>query len=215
MKAINTPIRPRTPHRGFTLIELLVVISIIAMLIAILLPALAAARETAKDTQCRSQLRQYNIGLYNYAADHDDYMPYHTTTTNQRWFVMLGPYASQRNNLRDTGIWTCPSYQKVVNNHSYAANEHTSANWGTRRAWRIGEILQQTTITFADIQDFDNTFLVANNSPTSPKGLGDRHRGKCNIGFIDGHVSMFDRAEVPAKPANDRGDNWFSPDDRL
>jgi len=61
--------------RGFTLIELLVVISIIALLIAILLPALSNARESARRTACSSNLHQWGLAVYNYAATNKNALP--------------------------------------------------------------------------------------------------------------------------------------------
>ena len=59
--------------KGFTLIELLVVIAIIGLLSSVVLASLNASRGKAYDAQRFSDLRQVQIAIENYYADHGSY----------------------------------------------------------------------------------------------------------------------------------------------
>lgn len=106
------------PHRGFTLLELLVVMAIVAILAALLLPAFSRVKESARATVCKSNLRQFGIGLSLYTEDHGYYPPhaYRPTdlATGPRFQVLfidtygwpgyLLPYLSGNRN-----IFRCPT----------------------------------------------------------------------------------------------------------
>jgi prepilin-type N-terminal cleavage/methylation domain-containing protein len=87
---------------GFTLVELLVVIAIIGVLVALLLPAVQAAREAARRMQCTNHLKQFGIGLHNYA---DTYLVF--PNLRGGWgglqanrispYVQMLPYLEQKN----------------------------------------------------------------------------------------------------------------------
>ncbi len=63
-------------RRGFTLVELLVVIAIIGTLAALLLPALERVRDQARSAGCISNLRQIGSGIFAYAGDNENKIPY-------------------------------------------------------------------------------------------------------------------------------------------
>lgn len=63
---------------AFTLIELLVVIAIIAIVAAMLLPALGSAKSSSKRIACTGNIRQVNLAINLYAADHAEMMNYFT-----------------------------------------------------------------------------------------------------------------------------------------
>ena len=94
-------------QNGFTLIELLVVIAIIAVLIALLLPAVQQAREAARRTQCKNNLKQMGLGMFNYESTYSRFpIPafyslrngsagYGGALTSSVWSLAILPYIDQ------------------------------------------------------------------------------------------------------------------------
>ncbi len=120
--------------RGFTLIELLVVIAIIAVLIALLLPAVQQAREAARRTQCKNNLKQIGLGMFNYEGTYSRFpLPVFSSVMNGTpntggvltttvWSLAILPYIDQANtfnlynsNLSAYDTINAPAVKTVVN----------------------------------------------------------------------------------------------------
>jgi prepilin-type N-terminal cleavage/methylation domain-containing protein/prepilin-type processing-associated H-X9-DG protein len=126
----RTSTRPAS-RLAFTLIELLVVIAVIAILASLLLSAINRAKVQARIVACKSNLRQYVLGLRMYVDDYKAY-PLSYAVDDSRlglltgygaWFQLLRPYTKDTwtsnvdANGRPTqpeppGIQVCPDYSQ-------------------------------------------------------------------------------------------------------
>jgi prepilin-type processing-associated H-X9-DG protein/prepilin-type N-terminal cleavage/methylation domain-containing protein len=118
---------------GFTLIELLVVIAVIAILAALLLPALHRGKMAALTAACKSNLRQWGMGLRMYVDDSKGYPLDYVESFDhqalgvwgdQTWYVRLLPYTGAKYPIwnpdtqqftPDRPILGCPVYDRLPN----------------------------------------------------------------------------------------------------
>lgn len=104
-------------RKGFTLIEMLVVIAIISLLVGLLLPAVQQARDAARRTQCKNNMRQQGLSLFNYHDAFRLFPPGYLYRPGQSkenaagfgWGAMILPFLDQTALYRqfnwDVAIW--------------------------------------------------------------------------------------------------------------
>jgi prepilin-type N-terminal cleavage/methylation domain-containing protein/prepilin-type processing-associated H-X9-DG protein len=200
---------------GFTLIELLVVIAIIAVLASLLLPALARARESARATKCLSQMRQLNLGALLYAGDNEDTFPrsQHSAFAHGElpWGRAIAPALGSDvtgwTNLL-TGVYRCPTDRRPAP-WSYGLNVYYELGpdddyAGKPQTWRqVSQVPNPAaTILFAEsASSADHLMAHFWFMPQDTDDLAaQRHRGRANYTFVDGHAEALTLDQVFAPP---------------
>ncbi len=196
---------------GFTLLELLIVIAIIAVLLALLLPVLSAARRQGKATVCLSNLRSMGLAVQMYANSNED----HLVTAALGHGVAADSQGTWLNSLRkDYGnelLLRCPADESphwitpvpsngLLRHTSYGVNWYTVGQVGGKGPFDVLTRIPHpsTTIYVVDLAEHGPPAIADHVHPetwfSNPSFLAarqvaiERHLGKANYNFIDGHV---------------------------
>jgi len=135
-------------NKAFTLIEMLVVISLIGILAALALVSFGGAQKQARDTTRKSDLKQYQTAIENYASKNNGLYPVSGSTVISSGAVCTA-----------LAIGTCPADPKNVSPLEYryigtatsyavwARLENKSVNWVNCSNGKNGELPTTTTVT--------------------------------------------------------------------
>ena len=205
----------RNHGAGFSLVELLVVIAILAVLAGIAVPAVGAARDKSAAAACSSKLRNIGAGIHLYCQDHEGAFPRsgHSAGTYREpgWVASIAPYlglqttdASGESAPVDRAF-RCPRHKNPdPTTPSYGLNVFFELTpdgddyQGAPASWRrtahvpapARTILAAEVGAAAGSMAADHFMCHQWSSVNAAKNAvaHDRHSGKANYLFVDGHV---------------------------
>lgn len=127
---------------AFTLVELLVVISVIGVLASIVLVSFTGSQKQARDTQRKSDIKQYQLALENFANKNNGLYPRRNSTVSADTTLCT-----------DLGLTTCPSDPREVKDATfdYKYQSNGTLSDGTAAASNYvlwGPIENVTTTTY-------------------------------------------------------------------
>jgi prepilin-type processing-associated H-X9-DG protein/prepilin-type N-terminal cleavage/methylation domain-containing protein len=195
-------------RRAFTLVELLVVVAIIALLIGIMLPALSRARDVARATVCLANVRNTGLAIQMYANEHGSHYPpsscgLHGNPAETWWINALQPYASTRLLYRcpcdkaETFMdWADPPPIAQWGNYRWASYS-TNSRFDFEQFNRLDAVPHPMDTIYAcetpeSVIGADHVHPELWFNATAPTNdvAHDRHLGKANYLFADGHVDQ-------------------------
>jgi prepilin-type processing-associated H-X9-DG protein/prepilin-type N-terminal cleavage/methylation domain-containing protein len=204
--------------RAFTIVELLTVLAVIAVLSGMLFAGLRSAKGAAKGTSCASNLSQLHKSVSLYLADNDERYPYlftHGETFYKTltpsvidykpfWHSLILPYAKNVLFCPEAYI---PSEFPPLCVTGYAMNSELMSRQGALRLYKprlVAEVESPSStvetvdyyrgsVTTEDINQYTSAPFVdfvevGQQTPPDFRALENRHNGKMNVAFVDGHV---------------------------
>jgi len=222
---------------GFTLIELLVVVSIIALLVSMLLPALGKARDQAKSVVCQARLSQLNLMMQYYFDHSNGIYPPSLSTEGKgaglRYVTWIERIVTV-GKIENPAFFRCPSDRNSAwTKFDSLFNYYAASSYGLNFAflsfgredmgWNSNLYASgMPKIRISHVKDPYQTIMVADSgrddgvlsstyvvSPLVGGNLpvANRHRGKVNVLWCDGHVAPITRDRIVDH--YDGEQNWY------
>lgn len=213
-------LRRERPLRAFTLIELLVVMAIIAILVALTFPMVNGMISRGRTAKCAANLKQIGVAFHQAVADRGMRIP--DTITNdpqggwEVWYGIVAPYLEIATNITDGNVWNgkrppgvyaCPASRgRIFNAASQATDYGYNIHLNERNAQGIarGDYLTKIAepgkvLLLADTQRQSDPNRVGGRDIASYyiSDLATRHGGKGNFLYLDGHVELQSRTNIP------------------
>ena len=208
---------------AFTLVELLVVVAIIGILAALAFAPAKKMISRAQGVACMSNLKQISAGLVAYAADNDGKLPpaANLASPSGQWYNVLEPYIGGGNlswNSTARPKWQqCPSqrFPKMSaltvgygwNYENFGHDDWDGPGQANGGAFsRMAQVPRPArTIIIGDscdstdpADDFRHRYIYSSASFL----WAQRHDGRGNYLFLDGHVESLTPAQLlSAKPS--------------
>jgi prepilin-type processing-associated H-X9-DG protein/prepilin-type N-terminal cleavage/methylation domain-containing protein len=199
--------------QAFTLVELLTVIVIIGILTGIAIPVINSARQSSQRSTCASNLRQLGLAVLTYTSDNKGLLPWSYKTNQGAWsdvstpplvqqLGLFGMNADTRRTMRT--VFKCPAAESTpVAICDYTANCHVmgydiaNTPYPVKRLAAFSRPSGTVLIAEKNVEGgmdaskwFDSTYWPA------ASVLVDRHSGRGNMVFLDGHVVLKSHAAL-------------------
>lgn len=190
---------------GFTLVELLVVIAIMAVLAALLIPAAGRVKTSAQEAKCISNLRQIGVANLAFGNDNNGEIAAGGHWTNYWSLYQIREYlegSSELDNFLEIMVcpadgtegWGDPRAGYEILRRSYGVNNFlTHAVNGITKGKTLVSIPHPAKTVYAGdtgLSPIESSWIVGANPWLG--SVGDRHQGRINYVFLDGHVAGFE-----------------------
>jgi prepilin-type processing-associated H-X9-DG protein/prepilin-type N-terminal cleavage/methylation domain-containing protein len=192
---------------AFTLIELLVVITIIAVLAGLTMAVSNRVLVYARGTKCLGNVRELTRAALLFAGDNNMSLP---VTSHQRrqggksWSITLQEYAGGKI------VFRCPTDENATRQYTYLINDFLTPSPAGAPTYNYSSLSllasPANTVLFTEAsKDYTNAdhfhFSDYAGQAMPPEVFADmvgveRHGGKANYAFADGHVEMLKFADV-------------------